>query len=161
MSPDQQAGTGAAGPTWDDVPVLDEPPGDGYYELAESAWGAIIGWYSGVDRMVRCPERRVHMVTEECTDRNGTRRTTAPRTAEDQQIIDDSITDYLHDAGVPARPGGWRWFAELPAGHTGPGIESLVNRGVADLPADHVRPAQVAPRVREVVEGVYAEQAEG
>ncbi|MFI6819792.1 DUF5956 family protein [Micromonospora sp. NPDC050187] len=153
MSDDHQA---TATPGWDDVPVLDDPPGDGYYELTENGWGAIIGWFSGVGRMVRCPDRLPHRYTEVCIDRYGTRERTVARSAEDQQMIDDSINEYLGDAGIPARPAGFRWFLRLPTGYTGPEIESRVNRGVGRLPADHVHPAQLAPRIREVLGDVYA-----
>ncbi|MFI6230108.1 DUF5956 family protein [Micromonospora echinospora] len=152
MSNDQPA-TGT--PAWDDVLTRDNPPGDGYYELTENGWGALIGWLSGVDRMVRCPDRLPHVVTEVCTDRSGTRERTLPRSTEDQQIIDDFINEYLGDAGLPSRPTGWRWFLRLPSGYTGPQIESLVNTGVGRLPADHVRPGQFAPRIRETLQGIY------
>ncbi|MEV0328717.1 DUF5956 family protein [Micromonospora echinospora] len=152
MSNDQAA---TATPRWDDVPVLAEPPGAGYYELTENGWGAIIGWFSGVDRMVRCPDRLPHMVTEECTDRNGTRRRVVPRTPEDRQYIDDSINEYLRDAGAPTRPGGYRWFLRLPEGYTGIEVEGAVNRAVMALPPEHVHPSQFAPCIRETLQRIY------
>ncbi|OZV72768.1 hypothetical protein CA850_31895 [Micromonospora echinospora] len=79
----------------------------------------------------------------------------SPRSTEDQQIIDDYINEYLGDAGIPSRPTGWRWFLRLPSGYTGPRIESLVIAGVGRLPADHVRPSQLAPRIRETLQGIY------
>ncbi|MFE0591011.1 hypothetical protein [Micromonospora echinospora] len=72
MSNDQPA---TATPAWDDVPTRDDPPADGYYELTENGWGALIGWFGA---------------------------------------------------------------------------------GVGRLPADHVHPGQLAPRIRDTLQGIYA-----
>jgi hypothetical protein len=141
---------------WDDVPTLADPPADGYYELTDNGLGALIGWLSGAGRLVRCPDRLPHMTIEVCTSPAGDTSATRPRSAEDQQVIDDGVNDYLRDAGIPDRPSGYRWFLRLPEGYSGEQVESAVIRAMGNLPADHVRPAQFAPRIREVLQDVYA-----
>ncbi|KXK58089.1 hypothetical protein AWW66_31880 [Micromonospora rosaria] len=144
--------------TWDDVPVRDDPPGSGYHELTDNGLGALIGWLSGAGRLVRCPDRLPYMTIEACTGPGGETRQTRPRTPDDQRVIDDSVNDYLHDAGVPARPTGYRWFLRLPMGISGEQVESTVISAIGQLPADHVRPSQQAPRIREVLEALHADE---
>ncbi|WP_091464482.1 DUF5956 family protein [Micromonospora inyonensis] len=96
------------------------------------------------------------MTIEECTGPAGALGRSGLGPLRTSRLSTTGSTTTLRDAGIPDRPTGYRWFLRLPDGYSGEQVESAVIRAVGQLPADHVRPAQFAPRIREVLEDVYA-----
>jgi hypothetical protein len=155
---------------WDAVPVLDnlsahEVTGssdDGptftwngrhYFALPENGWGAIVGWSMGIDNMVRIPDRQEHVTREIITDREGnTSSRSRPRTAAEQDNIDDDIDAYANAAGVPARPRGYRWFAALPHATTPDGVWEAINVELTRR-GNPTHPAEIASVVQHAVAG--------
>ena len=83
------------------------------------------------------------------------------RTEADQEAIDDDIGLHLSAAGAPARPGGFRWFLELPSGfRTGDEFLAAVNAAVGplDLGADY--PAGLGRHLPGILSAMYANDEE-
>ena len=110
--------------SWSDFPVLPErserravsDPAARCLELPESGWGALVAWVAGPARVARgVAGSHDSPVVETVTTAAGTtHRSERARTPTDQAEIDDDADAYLKDAGVPARPRGFRWFLRFP-----------------------------------------------
>lgn len=82
--------------------VSEGGPAEGWAELDESGWGALIGWAAGPENLRRGPavDDSARTVTVTRTDRDGTvAETTEAFTARDRQIVDEEANSYLADAG--------------------------------------------------------------
>jgi hypothetical protein len=120
--------------TWDDFPVddrlgQDEPfnrasdtdvevNGQRFRQLGDNGWFQLVAWFAGPRNVVRAhDDRAAHTVRVTTHDRaGGATTTTAPRTEADQDIIEETVNEYLAEAGVPARPRGFSWHLRVPAG---------------------------------------------
>lgn len=83
-------------------------------------------------------------------------RSEAPFTPADRAIIENSIDEYLAEAGIPARPRGWDWLIRLPNGYASGTI--LFDRIDAELNACEpapVRPSEWLPIMRETMRRLY------
>ncbi|MCX4471412.1 hypothetical protein C5N14_28200 [Micromonospora sp. MW-13] len=141
---------------WDDVPLSPAPPiGDEYIELPESGWGGLVGWCAGPARLIRVPDQvEAHITTVTRSSPAGDEQYSRPRTYDEQAIADADINDYLHACGAPARPTGYRWFLRLPAGYS---EDRLWSDLIGGLPSSAIHPADIAPRVDDIVRGIYAD----
>jgi len=103
--------------TWDDIAVVAEPPADGT-EAPDSGLGALVTWLVGPDHVIRVPASAVEVpVTRYSVERSGrpSENFRRPRTAAEQDELDEEFDEYLAEAGVRPRPRGYRWFALGPA----------------------------------------------
>jgi hypothetical protein len=153
---------------WDDVPPLATDPSaspnvggtdGGYLELPESGWGALVGWSAGIARLARYPDRAdLHTTTTTTVGPGGEEHESRPRSADEQAQVDTDIDDYLGDAGIPARPRGYRWFLRPPPGWGADRFWDALN---SPLNRDHppaTRPRELAARLRDILAEVYARQ---
>ncbi|WP_341720518.1 DUF5956 family protein [Micromonospora sp. FIMYZ51] len=159
--------TSAAPNAWDTArPFPGPPPGfsdrrdaidtaDGrFWELSESGWDAMLGYLADPATLARCVETRHHQVEVTVIDSTGERTFFVPRTADDQQIIDEGANSYLRDVGLPQRPTGYRWFQRLPGDLTVKDIDEAVYEASRELPRDH-HPAEAVPAIRAAMERLY------
>ncbi|MEU5949573.1 DUF5956 family protein [Micromonospora sp. NPDC049460] len=149
----------ASAESWDDVELSPEVPivpASNWLELPQSGWGALVGWVAGLTRLVRCPDRPdQHVTTITTSSPTGTHYQVRPRSAAEQADLDADIDAYLRDAGIPARPSGYRWFLRLPAGY---GENRFWNDVHESLNREHVaatHPADVARYVRKILHKIY------
>lgn len=103
---------------WDDFPVVesDETRQD-WVELPENGIGAAIAWAMGPERVCRVhdtPYQHWDTVMMRATG-PVTEAGREPRTATDQEMIDDAVDAYLRQLQLPDRPRGYRWFLRRPA----------------------------------------------
>lgn len=100
---------------WDTYPIGNRPLG--WIELSENGRGAIAAWFAGPKNVVREPMGvRTDPIKVTCESAGGaTSSWTETITEADVHDIEDGIDEYLLDAGLPARPHGYRWFMRLPA----------------------------------------------
>jgi hypothetical protein len=149
--------------SWDDFPVLLAVTAQGepakkeidvgsqrYALLPDNGWGATITWEAGPERAGRVADdvSAYHVVerTRAGNSRVVAERRTVPRTAADQDIIEESVNDYLAEAGIPPRPPGHAWYLKIPPARSG--LKELERAIVANdatgLPADVRRVARAA-----------------
>ncbi|WP_442859043.1 DUF5956 family protein [Arthrobacter sp. CAN_A212] len=83
---------------WESVRVSVPPAG--WVELEDSTWDALISARAGAGNVLR-------------QVRDGSRFR-----ADDQEVVDRTIDEYLGAAGIPPRPRGYAWFLRLPQGIT-------------------------------------------
>lgn len=140
---------------WDDVP--EGVQGDRWAELDDNGWGALIGWYAGVQNLRRQPVNdtaRTILVTR--TSVSGTAQTEEPFSPADRALIDEEANSYLADAGVPPRPDGFTWFIHLPEQF--PAWEDFrcaVTEAVYETAPEASHPSEIAPAMRVVVQSYY------
>jgi hypothetical protein len=91
--------------------------GRSYVELSENGWGGVITEVAEPHRLRRVPIEITDFTTTVTYEREGRKWSESmPRTAAEQQSIDDDIDEYLSAAGLPPRVRGFRWFIEVPPG---------------------------------------------
>lgn len=114
----------------------------------------MLGYLAAPAALTRCAETRNHQV--EVTVRDSIAESTfyVPRTADDQEIIDESVNSFLRDLGLPQRPSGYRWFQRLPNDVTVTDIDEAVYAAIKDLPRDH-HPAEAVPAIRAALKKLY------
>jgi hypothetical protein len=144
---------------WESVPLggLDE----GWAELDENGWGALIGWAAGPENLRRGPvDDSTRTVTVTRTDKDGSVTESAESfTAEDRRIVDEGANSYLADAGVEKRPGGFRWFVRLPAQFsTWEEFSAAVTGAVYAREPQPTHPAEIAPAMKLTVQHLYGNQ---
>jgi hypothetical protein len=80
-----------------------------------TGWDALIGWAAGPQNLRRFPNPDIgRAVSMTCIRGGVTEQCEEAFTADDRRIVDDSVDDYLADAGIPARPRGYRSFIRVP-----------------------------------------------
>jgi hypothetical protein len=142
---------------WDSIAVAE--PSDRWAELDETGWDALIGWAAGPRNLCRFPNSDVgRTVLVTCTRGGMTEQFEGPFTEDDRQAVDDSVNEYLADAGLPARPPGYRWFIRVPEAYDSAhafhhDIHKAINQAPAPTPA---HPANWRPLIERVVAGVYS-----
>ncbi|PPA57915.1 hypothetical protein BAW75_22475 [Micromonospora chalcea] len=114
----------------------------------------MLGYLADPATLARCVETRHHQVEVTVIDSTGERTFFVPRTADDQQIIDEGANSYLRDVGLPQRPTGYRWFQRLPGDLTVKDIDEAVYEAIRELPRDH-HPAEAVPAIRAAMERLY------
>lgn len=105
---------------WTQMLQLSPPDDAALADLPENGWGSLLAWIAGPGRVFLRPsstDERQTTVTTTTAD-GVTTVVSRRRTAADQSIVDDSINDYLQDAGVPPGPAGATWTLRLPGGAT-------------------------------------------
>ncbi|MBT2550862.1 DUF5956 family protein [Arthrobacter sp. ISL-65] len=145
---------------WESVP--EGGPGEGWAELDENGWGALIGWAAGPKNLRRGPAANdsARTVTVTRTDKDGTvTESTEAFTARDRQIVEEGANSYLADAGVEKRPGGFRWFIRLPGQFSAwEELRAAITGAVYASEPQAVHPAEVAPIMKQAMQRLYAGQ---
>jgi hypothetical protein len=140
---------------WEAVP--DGEDGPGWVEVPESGWGMLAAWAAGTDNLRRRPVDDTGRQVRVTTETGGVSEThVEPFTARDRQIVDESIEDYLRDAGVQVPPRGFVWLMRLP-----PGIDSeeelsrRINGGICEAAPGAVHPGDIAPVMEHIIDVLY------
>ena len=142
---------------WSDV---QEPePSAAWVELPENGWGALIGWAAGTENLRRHYSSDEGRTVTVHTERAGVQDTfEEPFTAADRRMIDDDISTYLRDAGLPPRPGGYVWKIRVPDGQTShEAFLSDVDTTILRAAEGAVDPKQLRPIFEAVLRSFYAE----
>lgn len=144
---------------WESVPAggLDE----GWAELDENGWGALIGWAAGPENLRRWPaDDSTRTVTVTRAGRDGSvMESVESFTAEDRRVVDEEANSYLADAGVEKRPGGFRWLVRLPAQFsTWEEFRAAVTGAVYAKEPQANHPAEIAPVMKQEVRRLYDNQ---
>lgn len=127
---------------WEDFSELDDPLRDDWWELEESGIAALLAWECGPALVARTPDTAEHMVDVSVGPEGGTQRHfQEPRTAEDQEQIDEFVNEFLEMTGVPARPSGFLWLLRPQPGWTFEQLMTEVHRiwAAFTYPTDEVR----------------------
>ncbi|MBB4762500.1 hypothetical protein BJ971_003056 [Actinoplanes digitatis] len=114
-----------------------------------------IAWLAGPENIVRYPEDRPQFwdVTVPIPQGHATHR--QPETPDQAEMFDESVNSYLRDAGVPERPGGYRWFQVLPPGITPATLDSSINQALAGSGTTSMHPRAIRDVVAEEVARLY------
>lgn len=94
-------------------------PTDEWAELDETGWDALIAWSAGphnLGRLLNSDADRTVSVT--CARGGVIEQFEEAFTEDDRRTVDDSIDEYLADAGIPPRPRGYRWFIRVPSAYS-------------------------------------------
>jgi hypothetical protein len=140
---------------WESVP--EDAGTDGWAELDDNGWGALMGWSAGAENLRRIPvddtARTVRVTT---TGPTGVRRTEEAFTAEDRLSVDEDANSYLADAGAPQRPNGFTWYIRLPQRFAAwEDFRRTVIEEVHTQEPAATHPAEIAPVMRQVVCNLY------
>lgn len=145
---------------WESVP--EGGPEDGWAELDENGWGALIGWAAGPENIRRGPlaDDSTRTVIVTCIHKDGSiTESVEPFTAQDRRTVDEDANSYLADAGVEQRPGGYRWFVRLPAQFSSwQEMSSTITAAVYAGDPKPTHPAAVAPVMKQAVQRLYGRQ---
>lgn len=145
---------------WESIPA--GRPDEGWAELDENGWGALIGWAAGPENLRRGPaDDSNRTVTVTRTGKDGSVTESAEAfTAGDRRTVDDDTNSYLADAGVEKRPGGFRWFVRLPGQFpTWEEFSGAVTGAVYAREPQPSHPAEIAPVMKQAVQRLYSSQA--
>ncbi len=98
------------------APVTVHHSGRCFERIGDSGWHMVVCWYAGPDHAVRVRDQPDwHTVrTRFAAPSGGDRTHAAPRTTDDQDIIEEAANSYLAEAEIPPRPRGFTWFLEVP-----------------------------------------------
>ncbi|WP_415855213.1 DUF5956 family protein [Sinomonas sp. G460-2] len=144
-------------PMWDDFEIAE--PDDRWVLLNETGRDAVIAWFAGPENVSRVPRSgEGETVRVTVSRRGGADVRYEPLTDRDRATIEDSIDEYLADAGIPPRPQGYRWFLRVPAGCDSPGsfLSTLHQAINSDPPGISSVPRAWNPLIRRVVRGFYS-----
>jgi Family of unknown function (DUF5956) len=141
---------------WTDVSVV-ESNSDRWAELEENGWGALIGWAAGTANLRRRPSSDEGRSVTVTVERGGAAiASVEPFTTDDRIIVDDSIDEYLQEAGVPARPRGWVWLIRVPENYpSGQAFLDRINTELNSSQPAPVRPSGWLAVMQEVVGRLY------
>jgi hypothetical protein len=137
--------------------VADGVNDDGWVELDDNGWGALIGWAAGEQNLRRVPvDDTARSILVSRTDARGTVQAEEPFTPADRESIDADANSYLAEAGVPPRPGGFAWFIRLPQRFSSwEQFSRAVTGAVSTTAPDATHPSSIAPVMHDVVRGLY------
>ncbi|SDH86969.1 hypothetical protein SAMN05192558_105436 [Actinokineospora alba] len=147
-----------AAPRPDPTPATLDDGGHTYHLVPDTGYSMLIAWHAGAENLLRVPDHAHHTVLVTTIDATGTRSECVPRTAADQDVIDEGIETYLADANVPAPPRGYRWYQRLPDGRADRtdfdrAIHTALIERVPDGVAVH--PRDLAPLIGQIVTTLY------
>ncbi|MGO4383431.1 DUF5956 family protein [Specibacter sp. RAF43] len=140
---------------WADATVI-EKGSDRWAVLDENGWGAMIGWAAGGDlaRRPLADEGRTVMVTVERAGFSASSE--EPFSRADRVLVDDSIDEYLAEAGIPARPRGWVWLIRVPDScPSGKDFFDRINEELNTFKPAPVLPSEWLPVMLETVARLY------
>ena len=140
---------------WEDVE--DGARGDGWAEVPETGWGMLATWAAGTENVRRMPVDDTGRQIRATIETGGVTETRfEPFTDRDRRIIDESVEEYLRDAGVPVPPRGFVWLMRLPPGvATEDELSRKINQGIAESAPGAVNPADIAPVIEGVLDVLY------
>ena len=141
---------------WDEVKL--KKAKQGWELLPENGWFALMAWTAGPENLSRagqCDEGRTVRVArvQDGVDSH----TVAPFTVQDRCSVDESVNEFLLEAGVPARPSGFDWFLRVPQGW--PVELSLADELGSQITRaweNGTHPAMLRPLFERVVKAFYA-----
>lgn len=142
--------------SWDEVQALGEP--DGWAEVSENGWGALLAWAAGPENTRRHPTTDDGRTIRTIVERPGQppEFSTEPFTEVDRDLIEEGVNTYLEDAGVPPRPPGYTWYIRVwPPSLTAAEFLDQVNADVNTGPTGTVMPAQWRERMETVLAEMY------
>jgi hypothetical protein len=130
---------------------------EGWAELDDNGWGALMGWAAGAENLRRAPvDNTARTVRVTTTGPTGVRKTEEAFTAEDRLSVDEDANSYLADAGALQRPNGFTWYIRLPQRFaTWEDFRRTVIREVHTQEPSAIHPAEIAPVMRRVIRGLY------
>ncbi|WP_433824445.1 DUF5956 family protein [Actinoplanes sp. CA-015351] len=135
-----------------DVVVTDQGT---YWECGSTDWHLMLGWFAGPDTLRRWPDDRVRFWTVIEEDAAGNRQVSQqPVTGSELAGDDDEATVLLAERGIPALPGGFRWFQLVPPGRTGGDVVAAYRRVQRELPQRYDMALETA-YARAAVEELY------
>lgn len=142
---------------WDRVRI-DEPT-DRWAELDETGWDALIAWAAGPQNLRRVPGSDAGRIVSVTRTRGGvTEQFEEPFTQDDRRLVDDSVDEYLAEAGIPSRPRGYRWFIRVPDPYgSARAFHEIVHKAIikAYVPTP-VHPANWRAVIERVMADVYS-----
>jgi Family of unknown function (DUF5956) len=118
---------------WEMFPVAEEP--GGFALLDETGWHSLLIVAAGPSNVSRVPKAEA---------------------GNDQDIIDDSIDEYLADVPLPPRPRGFDWYLKLPGTLSLSDVNSMLNVAVRDHASIAPRPDELLQLFHEVVGRLYS-----
>ncbi|WP_422936566.1 DUF5956 family protein [Sinomonas sp. P47F7] len=142
---------------WNDFEIAE--PDDNWVLLEETGRDAIIAWFAGPENVCRAPRSgEGEKVRVTVSQAGGTEVRYEPLADRDRVTAEDSIDEYLSDAGIPARPRGYRWFLRVPAGCDSPGsfLSTLHRKINTAPPAGSPTPKSWNPVIQRVVGDLYS-----
>jgi len=147
--------------TWSDFPLLSDPDEatKDYVEVPDNGFQLCIEWAAGPAlgaRLPRGPE--IRQVEVNCEDRlTGTSNShMTPWTEEDDNAVDFFVNSYLAEAGIPARPRGYRWFLKRPPSIS-PGNDAFnqISSAVIKAGGDGSQAAEVVRVAQRILPELY------
>ncbi len=141
---------------WHEARQLDGAT-EGWAELEESGWDALIGWCAGSGNLaykdLNDAGRSVLVVTVH-DGHHAERR--EPFGLGDRNIVDEAVNSYLAEAEIPPRPSGYRWFIRIPPGYSsGPEFIARIDSLLLPRADGTPRPHDWLPLVKETMSELY------
>lgn len=142
-------------PDTEDVYGTVEVDGRRYWECGHSGWHMLIAWLAGQHTLARYPEDRPQYWRH--TNNYGRPGVVSKEleTAELKEIANDSVNDYLIDAGLPKRPSGYRWFQVLPPNVDASELTASINEAILRSRIKRSTPSVVIPIIEPVIKRAY------
>jgi Family of unknown function (DUF5956) len=141
---------------WECIEVTQ--PTDEWAELDETGWDAVIAWFVGPPNLGRFPNSDAgRTVSVTCVRGGVVEQFEEVFTEDDRRTVDETIDEYLVDAGIPPRPRGYRWFIRVPSAHTSAeAFHDDVHKAInsAEAPGT-AHPANWCPLIETVVRRFY------
>ena len=140
---------------WDEVP--DGARSGEWAEVPETGWGMLAAWAAGTENVCKLPADDTGREVRVTIETGGVTETRMePFTLHDRRTIDESVEDYLRDAGVPAPPRGFVWLMRLPPGISSEeALSHEINRGITAAAPGAVSPADIASIMVRIVDVLY------
>ncbi|MDJ0311962.1 DUF5956 family protein [Arthrobacter sp. H35-D1] len=142
---------------WDDVKPTNSE--QGWEPLPENGWFALMAWVAGpanVGRAAQSDEGRAVRVVHV---HDGVEpRTVEPFAEGDRRSVDESVNEFLLEAGVPARPAGFDWFMRIPEGWpAGLSVADELSSQITRSWENDTHPEALLPLFERAVQAFYAD----
>ncbi|MBB2947070.1 hypothetical protein FB565_006838 [Actinoplanes lutulentus] len=126
-----------------------------YWECGSADWHLMLGWFAGPATLRRWPDDREQSWTVIEEDAAGNRQVSQRLvTSAERADEDNEINQLLAERGIPARPGGFRWFQLVPPDKTGSDVVAAYMRVQRELHRCHDMELETA-YARAAVEELY------